>query len=249
MKVLIIEDEQLAAEKLQRYIHQLDKSVEIIEVIQSVKNAVKWLNVNSADLIFIDIHLSDGLSFKIFEQVQVDTPVIFTTAYDQYALKAFKVNSIDYLLKPINKTDLKQALDKFKQLNQNVSKPDYSKLIQALEEKKDYQKRFLISSGKVIITVKTEDVAYFFADGKYVFLIANDGAQHILDYSLDQLEKTLDPNEFFRANRKFIVGAESIGQIITLSKSKLKVKLQPQNNIELIVSSERSRKFKEWLNQ
>ena len=201
--------------------------------------------------IFLDIHLSDGLCFKIFEQIEVHIPIIFTTAYDQYAIRAFQVNSVDYLLKPINKKDLITAIDKYKQVKENYrsNQPDLLELLKSFQQKKTYQKRFLVSKGEHIVTINTDNVSYFFADGKYVFLTTKGGVQHVIDYTLDNLEEILDPEVFFRANRKFLICVQSIEQIITLSKSKLKVKLIPDISSELIVSSERSRSFKNWLNK
>ncbi|MBC8173202.1 MAG: response regulator transcription factor [Chitinophagales bacterium] len=249
LKVVIIEDEIIAAEYLERLIKEYDASISIIKKLDSVSTSTAWLANNEADLLFVDIHLADDLSFKIFEQIDIDTPVIFTTAYDQYAIKAFKLNSIDYLLKPIDKRELFAALDKFKSLRQNAP-PDIRSLLQHLHATKlKYQERFLVSTGQKLKSLPVEEVAYFFAEQKLVFITASDGKQYIVDQSLDKLEPQLNPETFFRINRQFIVSFVSIKNMISYSKSRVKIELQPQTDKETIVSVERSSAFKEWLNK
>jgi len=248
MNCLIIEDEKVAAERLSGLIKNYDQSIEILEIIQSVKNSVKWLNTNQApDLIFMDIQLADGLSFEIFEQTIVKTPVIFTTAYDEYALKAFKVNSIDYLLKPIDQGELNTAIEKFKENNKSNEIPAqvFDNILQSLT--KNYKNKFVIKVGEHIKVFKIDDVQCFYSMEKYSFLQNNSGHDYAIDYSLDQLEGLLDPARFFRINRKFIVSFSAISDIISFSKSRLKVKLLSNTSDDLIVSREKVQDFKNWL--
>lgn len=248
MNCLIIEDEKVAAERLFGLIKNYNQSIEIIEIIQSVKNAVKWLNTNHApDLIFMDIQLADGLSFEIFEQTIVKTPVIFTTAYDEYALKAFKVNSIDYLLKPIDQEELNYAISKFKENNISKEIPTqvFDSILHSLT--KNYKNKFVIKVGEHIKVFTIDDVQCFYSMEKYAFLQNNSGCDYAIDYSLDQLEDLLDPAQFFRINRKFIVSSSAISDIISYSNSRLKVKLNSNESDDLIVSREKVQDFKKWL--
>jgi DNA-binding LytR/AlgR family response regulator len=251
MNVVIIEDESFAAEKLERQLIALDSSIRVIAKIESVKNAVNWLKENKADLIFLDIYLSDGLCFRIFDEVEIKTPIIFTTAYDQYAIQAFKVNSVDYLLKPINKFDLAASYEKFREYHKNENAFDYSTLkdvIGDMREKK-YQKRFLVVEGDTIKTVLVENVAYFFAEGKYAFLVEKGGDRYLIDITLEHLTTVLNPDEFFRINRQVIVHLDSIKKMNTWFSRRIKLELIPQFEKETIVSTERVKDFKEWLNQ
>ncbi len=248
MNCLIIEDEKVAAERLSGQIKNYDPSVEITGTVQSVKNAVKWLNSHIApDLIFMDIQLADGLSFEIFEQTIVKTPVIFTTAYDEYALKAFKVNSIDYLLKPIDQNELNQAIDKFKETNRPKEIPAqvFDNILHSLTKK--YKNKFVIKVGEHIRVFMIDDVQCFYSMEKYSFLQNNEGRDYGINYSLDQLEDLLDPARFFRINRKFIVSFSAISDIISYSNSRLLVKLHTNNSDDLIVSREKVQDFKLWL--
>jgi len=248
MNCLIIEDEKVAAERLFGLIKNYNQSIEIIEIIQSVKNAVKWLNTNHApDLIFMDIQLADGLSFEIFEQTIVKTPVIFTTAYDEYALKAFKVNSIDYLLKPIDQEELNNAISKFKENNISKEIPTqvFDSILHSLT--KNYKNKFVIKVGEHIKVFTIDDVQCFYSMEKYAFLQNNSGCDYAIDYSLDQLEDLLDQAQFFRINRKFIVSFSAISDIISYSNSRLKVKLNSNESDDLIVSREKVQDFKKWL--
>lgn len=248
MNCLIIEDEKAAAERLSGLIKNYDQSIEILGIIQSVKNAVKWLNTNQApNLIFMDIQLADGLSFEIFEQAIVKTPVIFTTAYDEYALKAFKVNSIDYLLKPIDQDELNCAIDKFKENNTSNEIPAqvFDNILQSLTKK--YKNKFVIKVGEHIKVFSIDDVQCFYSMEKYTFLQNNSGRDYAIDYSLNQLEDLLDPAKFFRINRKFIVSFSAITDIISFSTSRLKVKLLSNESNDLIISREKVQDFKKWL--
>lgn len=248
MNCLIVEDEKVAAERLSGLIKKYDPSIGITEIIQSVKNTVQWLNTHQApDLIFMDIQLSDGLSFEIFEQTIVKTPVIFTTAYDEYALKAFKVNSIDYLLKPVDPDELKNAIEKFKETNapKEIPAQVFDSILQSLT--KNYKNKFVIKVGEHIKVFTTEDVQCFYSMEKYTFLQNTSGREFAISYSLDQLEDLLDPSKFFRINRKFIVSSSAISDIISFSNSRLQVKLNSNKSDELIVSRDKVQDFKKWL--
>ena len=248
MNCLIVEDEKVAAERLVGLIKKYDPSINITEIVQSVKNAVLWLNTHQApDLIFMDIQLADGLSFEIYEQTIVKTPVIFTTAYDEYALKAFKVNSIDYLLKPIDQHELNNAIDKFKASNKHKEIPAqvFDNILNSLT--KNYKNKFVLKVGEHIKVFTLEDVQCFYSMEKYTFLQNNSGRDYAINYTLDQLEDLLDPALFFRINRKFIVSISAISDIISYSNSRLKVKLNSNESDDLIVSREKVQDFKKWL--
>jgi two-component system response regulator LytT len=248
MNCLIAEDEKVAAERLIGLIKKYDPSIDITEIVQSVKNAVKWLNTHQApDLIFMDIQLADGLSFEIFEQTIVKTPVIFTTAYDEYALKAFKVNSIDYLLKPIDQDELNNAINKFKENNTPKAIPTqvFDSILHSLTKK--YKNKFVLKVGEHIKVFTIEDVQCFYSMEKYTFLQNNSGRDYAINYSLDQLEDLLDPAQFFRINRKFIVSFSAISDIISYSNSRLKVKLNSNESNDLMLSREKVQDFKKWL--
>jgi DNA-binding LytR/AlgR family response regulator len=248
MNCLIIEDEKVAAERLSGLIKNHDQGIEILEIIQSVKNAVKWLNTHQApDLIFMDIQLADGVSFEIFEQTIVKTPVIFTTAYDEYALKAFKVNSIDYLLKPIDQDELNKAIAKYKENNtpKEIPAQVFDTILHSLTKK--YKNKFVIKIGEHIKVFAIEDVQCFYSMEKYAFLQNNSGRDYAIGYSLDQLEDLLDPARFFRINRKFIVSSSAISDIISYSNSRLLIKLNTNKSEDLLVSREKVQDFKKWL--
>jgi two-component system response regulator LytT len=248
MEVLIVEDEHFASEKLKKMILDLDENIQIIDIITNIKDAVRFLKNNKVDLIFLDIQLEDGISFEIFNRIDISTPVIFTTAYDKFAIKAFELNSISYLLKPIKKPNLEKAIQKFKSL----SKSDFDiNVIKDLFEKKDYKKRFLINVGMKIRTINTEDIAYFFAQDKTVYLVTFNSDKYDIDLTLDSLDKQLSPDDFFRINRKFIINLRAINNMFSLSRSRIKIELNPKlkNDLEAIVSIEKSSDFKDWLNK
>lgn len=250
MNVLIIEDEKIAANNLEKMLHQIDININVQSKIDSIEESVKWLSNNTADLIFLDIHLADGLCFKIFEQIKVKTPIIFTTAYDQYAIRAFKVNSIDYLLKPIEIKQLEQSLEKFKELNQvqNAKTIDFDALINFYNKKINYQERFIVRYAQKIKSIKTDDIAYFYIDIENVFLCTKGNNNYPIDYSLDKLGNIINPKDFFRVNRQFIINISSIENMYSLSKSRIKIKLKPQPDNEIIVSYSRMSDFRKWLN-
>ena len=250
-RVLIVEDEPLAAKRLKHLLGECDPSIEVVEELETISATVHWLENHAADLIFLDIHLADGLSFSIFEQVETDTPIIFTTAYDQYALRAFKVNALDYLLKPIERDELEVALKKFhaRQVPQ-LTAQDAQALLKSLNPGHSaFQQRFMVSSGDKIKSIKVIDVAYFFGQKKYVFLITKDNRRHIVNYTLGNLEDLLDPHQFFRINRQFIISFDAIQQMVPYSKSRIKIDLDPPPDIEAIVSIDKARYFKNWLNR
>ncbi|MFI5172295.1 MAG: LytR/AlgR family response regulator transcription factor [Chitinophagales bacterium] len=249
VNVVIIEDEKIASDYLERLIKEFDPAIQIIKKLDSVEASVKWLAINSADLLFLDVHLADDTSFAIFEQLHLNIPVIFTTAYDQYAIKAFKLNSIDYLLKPIDKAELHAALRKFQSQRSNIA-IDFTDIIaQVSRRQNNFQHRFLVSTGQKLKSIQSENVAYFFSEQKLTFLIDVEGKQYIVDSSLDKLEPLLDPEKFFRINRQFIISYPSIKSMVNYSKSRVKIELIPSSTKETIVSVERSSDFKNWLNR
>jgi len=250
MRVLIIEDESLAADRLESLLNEIAPDTEVVAKLVSIKESVKWLTVNSADLILLDIQLSDGLSFSIFEQIHINTPIIFTTAYDQYAIKAFQLNSISYLLKPIRKNELTESIQKYKSLKSAFS-IDFESLITSLENKKPvFRKRFLIQIADKFRKIEIDDIAYFYASDKNVFLKTFDDHSYPLYLSLDSLVEVIDPSEFFRINRKYIISMKSIATMLAWSRSRLKIILNPKadNEMDAIVSIDRASDFKNWLN-
>jgi len=255
MNVLIVEDENLAAEKLSQMLKRYDEGIQVLDNLTSIVDTVKWLKENPApDLIMMDIRIDDGLCFEIFHQVDVTSPVIFTTAYDQYAIKAFQVHSIDYLLKPVHYEKLEQSLDKLKKLQSSFKnetpKLDVDQLLQALEEKTpSYKSRFLVKAGTKIRSVKTEQIAYIYTDRKLNLLVTNTGDKYPLDQSLDELIQVLDPALFFRANRQLILHIDAVSEIHPYFKGRVKLELTPPLNAEIIISSEKTPTFKAWLDQ
>ncbi|HKL14539.1 MAG TPA: LytTR family DNA-binding domain-containing protein [Balneolaceae bacterium] len=250
MDVLIIEDEEVAAERLESMLTDIDPEVNVLAKPGSVKEAVSWLRVHTADLIFVDIQLSDGLSFAIFDEIPVSTPLIFTTAYDQYAIQAFKHNSISYLLKPIRKKELAESLGKFRRLKTAFG-IDFGELRSVYQYgKKEYKKRFLVSIGEKLKKVEVEKIAYFYAMEKSVFFKTFDNKTLSVDQSLDALEEELDPDQFFRINRKYIVNLDSIEEMVLWSRSRIKLFLTPgvAKDEDTVVSISRSSDFKKWMN-
>ena len=250
MRVLLVEDEELALQNLEQQLLELVPDIEVVGRFDTVSSTVSFLQSNTVDLIFLDIHLADALSFNIFDQVEVKTPVIFTTAYDQYTLKAFKVNSIDYLLKPIDKDELKDAIKKFKSLNQSPQ-VDWNELRKMISNQptKNYQKRFIVSRRDKIMTVKIEDVAYFEGEDRYTYLVRKDGKKFIINFKLSELEELLNPEVFFRLNRSYISHLDAIEKIVAVSNSRVKVYLNPVNARDIVVSTQNTRSFKLWLNR
>ena len=254
MKTLIIEDEYPAAERLEKLIHKVDTDIKIVAVLGSIEAAGKWLASNPPpDLIFSDIQLSDGLSFQIFEQFSVKTPIIFTTSYDEYAVKAFKVKSIDYLLKPIKLQELEAALAKFREMQKAFSPTDYALKVESLLDNlqltgpRKYKTRFLVKQHDQLVPVSQEEIAYFVTANEMVCLVRKDGKQFLVDYTLEELEKLLDPQYFFRLNRQFISAMPAIVKIHNYFNGKLKLELKPDTTDEVLVSREKAQVFKEWM--
>lgn len=250
MNILIVEDEEPAALRLKKILTEIEPNAKILDSLVSVRSTLQWLSTHAApDLILLDINLADGSSFEIFSQTDVESPVIFITAFDEYAIQAFKVNSIEYLLKPVKKEELVSALNKYKKFYANKSAvPDLKALMDTLRENQDpYKKRFLIRYGEHIKAIDIDEVSYFYTEEKINFLKTKDNHSYHVDYNLDKLETMLDPKRFFRINRQFIISIESIGEMFAYSKSRVKVVLKPPINMDTIVSTERSPHFKEWL--
>jgi DNA-binding LytR/AlgR family response regulator len=231
-------------------LHNYNDEIEVVHKADSVESSVQYLaTARDIDLIFMDIQLADGLSFDIFEKVKITTPVIFTTAFDQYTLKAFKVNSIDYLLKPIDENELQQSLEKYRQLYAK-NKTDFSdkllKLVQEINTVR-YKERLLIKRGQQLSYLKTESTAFCYADGKLCFAVDFNGAKYLLENNLSQLEEQLQPANFYRINRHLLVNIEAVKKVHTWLGGRLKLEICPATNSETIVSRERVNGFKEWL--
>ncbi|PKP47089.1 MAG: DNA-binding response regulator [Bacteroidetes bacterium HGW-Bacteroidetes-11] len=250
MKIVIIEDEELAARRLEGMIKECDSSIEVIARLESVEDSVEWFrNHPSPDLIFLDIHLEDDLSFAIFEKVKVDAPVIFTTAYDEYAIRAFKMKSIDYLLKPIVQEELARSLDKFHEFSSPKPQQDMETLFRMFVKpgQPDYKERFSVTIGQKIKTFPINEISWFYSEEGITFMVTNDNHQYPIDFSLDDLTDMLDPKFFFRINRQFIIKMEAIGNIHIYPKSRLKLELKPVSTKEVFVSRDKVTKFKQWL--
>lgn len=252
MEVLIIEDEQLGAEKLGRLLQSIDPAIEIVGNTRSIQSSVEWLLQNKhPDIILMDIELTDGQSFEIFNLVSIKSMVIFTTSYDEFALQAFKVNSVDYLLKPIKKEELKNALDKYQGWRNKFSSPSLNieQLINGLKQQqpKAWRARFLVKQGQKLISVETSEIAYLYADGRLSYFITWDKQKYLLDYTIEELEQMLDPQQFYRANRAFIIHIKSVAQIHSYFNGKLKLDLQPAIDKEVLISREKAGEFKDWM--
>ncbi|MCK0124344.1 LytTR family DNA-binding domain-containing protein [Gelidibacter sp. F2691] len=250
MNVIIIEDEKPSARRLQRMLGNLD--LEAHTMLHSVEESIAWFSEHPhPDLIFLDIQLSDGLSFEIFEALEINSAVIFTTAFDAYALQAFKLNSIDYLLKPIDEDDLANAVTKYRQRlpakNQVVL--DFNDIRKMLVNPIDrlYKKRFSVKVGQHLKLIATEDIECFYSENKGTYAYTRDGRNYLLDVTLEQLEPDLEPQSFFRVSRKFYVNIEAIRDMISYTNSRLQIKLNTYNEQEVIVARERVKEFKEWL--
>jgi len=254
LQTVIIEDEILATNRLKRLLGSLDMEIEVVKEIDTLANAVPYLakNQSEIDLIFLDIHLADGNSFDIFEQVEIEKPIIFTTAYDQYAIQAFKQNSVDYLLKPITEDDLKRSLKKYQKVfqNQAIEKLDYKSLAKMLQTpEEEYKKRFLVHVGAKIRSVNVEDIAFFYADHGATFFTTFDGKTYDINYSLERLTHLLDPATYYRASRKCIVHIGSIQEAYQFSRHKLKLMLQPEPKFDVFIPLDRIAEFKQWFSQ
>ncbi|NNF34588.1 MAG: response regulator transcription factor [Saprospiraceae bacterium] len=247
MKVLIIEDERLAQEYLENLLLDTGYEIEVVGVCDSLKHAIKWLIRNAEpDLIFMDIDLGDGLCFEIFEVVDITCPIIFTTAYDEYAIQAFKVNSIDYLLKPISSVELIKALNKYNRLSANViDEKRFDAVASMLSEK--YKSRFIIKVGQHIRSLPVENILFFESRDKATYAFDIEGRNSLIECSLDRLDSILDPVIFFRINRNYLISFKSIKEIISYSGSRLKVSLAMTEGEDIVVSRDRVNDFKLWL--
>jgi len=250
MRVLIIEDESPAVKKLVRMLDQLDAGIQLLEVIPSVEASINWLNKNeSPDLIFMDVQLEDGLCFEIFETIRIDTPIIFTTAYDKYAIRAFGVNSVDYLLKPYDQDALKKAVDKYKLVfEQKAGHEKWDRLIQHFQPEK--KERFLVRVGEHYRSVKVTDIHAFYIRERYNFILTFEGRSYPVDFSLDRIGELVDERQFFRVNRNIIINQDAIRDIIAWSSSRLKIIIDGWDETEdILVSRERVNPFKKWMDR
>jgi DNA-binding LytR/AlgR family response regulator len=252
MKILIVEDEELAVKKLRKNLMSVSDSAEVVGVTDSIKTTVEWLQENPhPDLILMDIELADGQSFEIFNLTEVRSPVIFTTSYDEFALKAFKVNSLDYLLKPVQKEELQAALNKYQKLKVssegNLNMDDLVKELQQKLKPKSFRKRFLVKHAQKLISVEISDIAYFYSDGRLNFFKTNDNKKFVVDYTMDELEDMLDPEIYFRISRSFYVSIDSVEKIDDYFGNRLILGLKPAVDKEALVSREKVTDFKNWL--
>jgi two-component system, LytTR family, response regulator LytT len=256
MKIFIVEDEELAVRKLQKTLQALGNDLEVVGTADSISTSIEWLQSHpQPDLILMDIELADGQSFEIFNLMEVKSPVIFTTSYDEFALKAFKVNSVDYLLKPIQKDELEAAISKFRNMKQAYGSParddgQITALVKELQQTlqhKDYRKRFLVKYMQKLISVEVDRIAYFYSDDRLSFFKTFDDKKYVIDYTIDEIENMLDPDQFFRINRAFLVSVKSIDQIHDYFGNRLKLNLKPNIDKEALVSREKVSQFKDWM--
>jgi two-component system, LytTR family, response regulator LytT len=255
MNVLIVEDEQLAAKKLEKALYSIESDATVVATTTAVKTTVQWLQNNPApDLIFMDVELSDGQSFEIYDHIEVPSPVIFVTSYDEYAVKAFKVNGVDYLLKPVQKADLADSLKKFHNITKGASSArtnvNLPFLIEELQQKlqpREFRKRFLVRLAKKLISVEVSKIAYFYYDGRLIFFKTLSNEKYIVDYTMDELEKMLDPSKYFRISRSMFVAFSAIKQIHDYSGHRLQLELTPNHEKEIVVSREKVVEFKKWV--
>ena len=249
-RVVIIEDEAYAVKRLQTILSEVAGEMEVVAVLGNIEDAVKWFMDSPApDLVFMDVHLSDGDCFEIFREIEPSFPVIFVTAYDQYAIRAFRVNGIDYLLKPVKKEEVERSLEKFRGLREtDPSGGDYRLLREELGNlSRTYQRRLLIRVGRKITRVEIGEIAYFYAEGKGNVLCTFSGRQLPVDQSLEEILKILDPAVFYRINRKLIVNADAIEALYAYSRSRIKIGLKPPFHLDVIVSTDKTPGFRQWL--
>lgn len=258
MTVLIVEDENLAAKRLSQMLDQMPHAVEVVGITKTISDTVAWLQHHEhPDIMLMDIELADGHSFEIFNQVSVHSVIVFTTSYDEYALRAFKLNSIDYLLKPIDAEELKRALDKYRRLQlqlqppvETVGRKSIEQLLEEMQRQlnaKTYRKRFLVKSGTKMVSVDSVDIAFFYVEGRLVFLKTDNQKKYIVDYSMEELEDMLDPADFFRINRSCLVARKSIRQIEEYLGSRLFIQMMPEYEKQSVVSREKVSTFKQWM--
>ncbi len=255
MNVIIVEDEKLAAEYLRGLIRRYDPGIEVIFEADSVKKTVQWFDAGGKpDLAFLDIQLADGLSFEIFDRTTVTCPVIFTTAYNEYALRAFKVNSIDYLLKPIDPADLKKAIDRFRTGWLRESPDTTAHRLDTIDRllhqfTKTYKSRFIVKVGEHLRPVTVEEILYFYSLDKATYFATAENRHYPADFSLEYLEEIIDPGRFFRINRKYMISLPAILDIVSYSNSRLKIRLKHSTDEDVIVSREKVSEFKQWLDR
>ena len=252
MKVLIIEDESINASRLKRLLEELEPQFEVLTVLETVEDSIQWLQSNAMpDLVTMDIRLADGISFSIFDSVKISCPIIFTTAYDEYAVRAFKVNSIDYLMKPIEKSELYQALEKFKALpKSSIVNNDISEVLKELMHKRTFRMRFLVAYRDGYKSVDVADIDFIYSEFKTTHLFLKSTMAPItIAQTMEELEKELDPKIFFRANRQFLIQAESIRSISNYFNAKLKIQLKNDSEREVIISREKAPVFKQWMDR
>jgi len=248
MRTLIIEDEQATALRLKKLLLEIEPGMEILDILDSIESCVNWFKSNPApDLIFQDIELADGSSFEIFKQIKVEAPVIFITAYNQFAIDAFKINSVDYLLKPVKKSELINSINKYKKLYAS-SKTDLDyRTLAKLIKKEDFQKRIVVRYGNTIKAIEIDNIAYFFTESGSIFFRTFENNTYPLDFSLDKVEPLLNPEKFYRVNRQFIINFKAIREMYGYSKSRVRIVLNPECEHDTIASTDRSGDFKKWL--
>lgn len=249
MKAIIIEDEELAARRLKTLIAECDPEIEVIAMLESINESIDWFRKNTPpDLIFLDIHLEDGLSFSIFDEIKINVPIIFTTAFDEYAIKAFKLKSVDYLLKPISKDELCRAIVKFKDWNCTKQMVDIADLMKLIAPKhQNFRERFSVSVADKLKTIDVKDIAYIFSASSITFAATFDKHQYTLDQSIDKISEELSPTDFFRINRQYLISHKSIVNVHVYPKSRLKVELNPPVKEMIFVSIDKVSEFKKWL--
>ena len=258
MKVLIIEDEELAVRKLEKILASMEIPIQVVGVTDSIESSVAWLENNpTPDLILMDIELADGQSFEIFNQIEVKSPVIFTTAYNEYAIQAFRVNSIDYLLKPIDEEALRRSLNKFRDLKKLYGTIDnqlnINELVSLIKQTKpvssEYRERFLLKQGSRLVPIEIEEIAYFYSQERLSFMKTWDERSYVVDYTLDELECLLNPKHFFRANRQIILCAKSVDKVHLHFNSRLKLDLKPFAAEEVFISRDKAGEFRNWMGE
>ena len=253
IRIAIIEDEPATARNLQYLLEEAEPGIKILNILNSVADTIDWLRENEAqcDLLFMDIHLSDGLSFEIFEKVKVNKPVIFVTAYNDYALQAFKANGIDYILKPFDTAELQQAISKFKMFQKDNTVYDNNRQLKRLAETlktNNYKQSFLVQFRNKLIPLAVKDIAWFYTSNEIVYVSTLDNKKYNVDFTLEQLQKELDPLHFYRANRQFIVHRKVIKEIDFYFNGRLLIKVQPEPDEKIIISKARVPEFKAWMN-
>jgi two-component system, LytTR family, response regulator LytT len=252
MQILILEDEEQALNRLQKLILEVMPDAVIVGTASSIEETIKWFQYNAMpDLIFMDIQLADGNSFQLFNKIKIVCPVIFTTAHEDYALQAFKVNSVDYLLKPIDESDVKRAIDKLKLLQSSgTSVVDYAEILKTIQPpSKKYKDRFIIKLGDTIKSLSVADIAYFYTENKSNFVCTSEGKRFPVDFNLDQIEQMLNPKNFFRINRQFIIGHHAIEEMKAHTRSRIIVKLTPPSKLDTVVAIDRAQDFRNWLSE